>query len=98
MQSWERAQSTLRAKIGERDFETWVQPLRVSEPTDGKVAVFAPSKFYRDWVVRHYLDALRSSFCCDGEVPPEIVFQVEKGRQRELFAAPPSDGAEKRAP
>jgi len=94
MQSWERARRTLREKIGDRDFETWVQPLRVAEPHAGKVAVFAPSKFYRDWVSRHFLDAIRASFCSDGEDPPEVLFQVETGRQRELFAAPTPEVAD----
>lgn len=89
MQSWEHAQRTLREKIGDRDFETWIMPLRVTSSDDGKIAVFAPSKFYRDWVSRNFLDAFRASFCADGEKPPEVLFQIEEGRQRELFVAPP---------
>ncbi|HZR84845.1 MAG TPA: chromosomal replication initiator protein DnaA [Candidatus Binatia bacterium] len=85
MESWERARNVLRDKVGDRDFETWIKPLRVDARTDGTLVVYAPSKFYRDWIVRNYLDAFRSSFASDGGASPEILFLVENLRQHELF-------------
>jgi chromosomal replication initiator protein len=88
MRSWERASGVLRETIGDRDFETWIKPLRVTQTGEAQVVVFAPSKFYRDWVARHFLDAVRDAFRDRDEVVPDVSIQVERGLQRELFSPP----------
>ncbi len=89
MHTWQRASERLKESLGNSNFDVWIKPLRLAECGDGRVLFEAPSKFYRDWVTRHYLDALRSSFCDESHPTPEITFRIEASRQRELFQTPP---------
>lgn len=98
MHTWQRARERLKKSLGDSNFDVWIKPLRVAECKDGRVLFEAPSKFYRDWVTRHYLDALRASFGDDAHPAPEIQFRIEAGRQRELFQTPASRVAAKTRP
>ncbi len=88
MESWEEARVALRDRVGEGNFETWIKPLRFTSVGAGKVCISAPSKFYRDWVARNFLGAIKTCLRVGSEPPPEIVFRVDDGNQGELFAAP----------
>jgi len=85
MRSWQHAQKTLRESLGDGIYETWIEPLRVAEIGDGRVFLDAPSKFLRDWVERSHLTALRAALRDETDSAPEIVIQVKKGTQGELF-------------
>ena len=99
MHSWHHARERLKKSLGESNFDVWIKPLRVAECGGGKVLFEAPSKFYRDWVTRHYLDALRSSFGDESHPAPSIQFRVEASRQRELFQPDaPSEAADEKRP
>lgn len=90
MHTWQRARERLKESLGNSNFDVWIKPLRVAECRDGRVLFEAPSKFYRDWVTRHYLDALKISFGDDAHPAPEIHFRIEPSRQQELFDAAPA--------
>ena len=98
MHSWESARERLRGRLGSNNFDVWIKPLRVAECGNGHVLFEVPSRFYRDWVVRHYLDALKSSFGDDSHPAPEIQFRVEAGPQRELFPPATAEASESEAP
>lgn len=89
MHTWQRARERLKRSLGNGNFDVWIKPLRVAECGDGRVVFEAPSKFYRDWVTRNYLDALRTSFGDLSHPAPEIQFRIEASRQRELFQPAP---------
>ena len=89
MQTWDRACIVLRDKVGASNFETWIRPLRVSEIEEGRVLLSAPSRFYRDWVSRNYLAAIRESLAEAGCVSPDVRLQLDDQRQGELFPAEP---------
>ena len=88
MQTWERACDVLRDKVGPANFETWIRPLRVAEVGEARLLLRAPSRFYRDWVTRNYLQAIRESLAEAGGVLPEVQFSLEDSRQGELFTTP----------
>jgi len=93
MHTWPRARERLKKSLGEGNFDVWIKPLRLAECGAGRVLFEAPSKFYRDWVTRHYLDALRASFGDLDHPAPDIQFRVEASRQRELFRPSPPAAA-----
>jgi chromosomal replication initiator protein len=88
MVTWQAARERLRGAVGEAEFQRWLKPLRAGETGDGRVSLEAPSKFFRDWIARNYLEQIRRSFCEKGETPPVVVLGIEPSRQKELFAAP----------
>jgi len=57
---WTRVCTTLRHRIGERNFATWIAPLR-STWADGDLALEAPDRVVRDRVARHFLHAIEEA-------------------------------------
>ena len=92
MRSWQHAQRSLRETLGDGTYETWIKPLRLSDVRDGQVCLDAPSKFFRDWVERRHLAALRDALRDDVHTSPDILLQVKANAQGELFDS--SDPAE----
>ena len=95
MRSWQHAQRSLRETLGDGTYETWIKPLRLSEMRDGHVCLDAPSKFFRDWVERRHLAALKEALRDEVHSSPEVVLQVKANVQGELFGpsepVPPAD-------
>ena len=92
MRSWQHAQRSLRETLGDGTYETWIKPLRLSAMHDGHVCLDAPSKFFRDWVERRHLAALKDALRDDLHSSPEVVLRVKANAQGELFE--PSGPAE----
>lgn len=100
MHTWPRARERLKSSLGDSNFDVWIKPLRLAECGDGRVLFEAPSKFYRDWVTRNFLDAVRASFGDETHPSPDIQFRIEASRQQELFGpmlpkAPADKGSRK---
>lgn len=85
MRSWQHAQRSLREALGDGTYETWIKPLRLSAASDGHVSLDAPSKFFRDWVERRHLAALKDALRDEIHGSPEVVLQVRQSVQGELF-------------
>jgi chromosomal replication initiator protein len=55
---WLEAQRRLRGKLPEKDYQTWIEPLRATRWSAGELTLEAPSAFFRDWLKRHFLSLL----------------------------------------
>jgi chromosomal replication initiator protein len=56
---WQRVCDRLRKEIGDKAFKTWFGEVELGEMKDvkdGKLRLYAPTRFVRDWVARHYGD------------------------------------------
>lgn len=62
--NWTEAKNTLRARLGSEVVSRWLDPLSVSTVSPHAVVLEAPNTFFRDWVIAHYMDALRA--CTQG--------------------------------
>lgn len=58
---WEGALKRLRETLGKQNFETWIKPIRVRESDDGEIVLEVPNKFFRDWLVEHFLAAIQET-------------------------------------
>jgi len=58
--AWTRARATLRDRVGEHNFATWIAPLR-PDWADGDLALRAPDATSRDRVERHFLAAIEAA-------------------------------------
>ena len=56
--AWDQVRDTLRVKIGEDTFNSWIRPLNVMERDGATLVIGSPSRFMRDWVLARYADAL----------------------------------------
>ena len=53
---WTRVCDRLRKEIGDKAFKTWFGEVELGELRAGKLRLYAPTRFVRDWVSRHYGD------------------------------------------
>src|SRR5215468_2396306 len=53
---WVRVCDRLRKEIGDKAFKTWFGEVELGELKAGKLRLYAPTRFVRDWVARHYGD------------------------------------------
>ena len=58
---WEGALRQLRDKLGKQNFETWIKPIRVRKGDGHEVTLEVPNKFFRDWLVEHFLTPIQET-------------------------------------
>src|ERR1700687_1502522 len=51
---WGRACARPAKKIGDKGFKTWFGEVKRGELKAGNPRLYAPTRFVRDWVARHY--------------------------------------------
>lgn len=61
VKSWEQAQPSIKDKVGQTAFDTWIAPLKVRGGGTSDVSLEAPDVFFRDWVTQHYKRILEES-------------------------------------
>jgi chromosomal replication initiator protein len=58
---WQGALAQLREQLGNQNFETWLRPIRVRERRADEIVLEVPNKFFRDWLVEHFLTSIQDS-------------------------------------
>lgn len=58
---WEEALKRLRDQLGKQNFETWIKPIRVRERRGAEIDLDVPNKFFRDWLLEHFLAPLQDA-------------------------------------
>jgi len=58
---WHGVLEQLREKLGNQNFETWIRPIRVKEASNDEISLEVPNKFFRDWLVEHFLGSIHES-------------------------------------
>lgn len=58
--AWDRVRGQLRDEFGEAAFKSWLNPLTLSEVSEGHVRIGVPTRFLRDWVATHYGERIRA--------------------------------------
>mgnify|MGYP001571861742 FL=1 len=57
---WVGVREALKGRLGSEVVSRWLDPLTVAQANDRTVVLEAPNPFFRDWVLSHYLEALRA--------------------------------------
>ena len=90
---WVRVCDRLRKEIGDKAFKTWFGEVELGELKTGKLRLYAPTRFVRDWVARHYGDrvlaywqAVQSDVA---SVEVNLVPPPAPRRANEIIAMPP---------
>jgi len=74
--SWGQVRDGLIKAVGQNNFVTWIEPLRLID-LDGGIARFeAPTKFMRDWVMRHFGEHIRTHLAQSGQTVDRVEFLV----------------------
>ena len=90
---WARVCDRLRKEIGDKAFKTWFGEVELGELKAGKLRLYAPTRFVRDWVGRHYGDRVLAYWQA---VTPDVknvevnlVPPPAPRRPNEIIAVPP---------
>lgn len=84
-QLWESALSTLRPRLSEENFRTWLEPIEIAAFDGTKVTFRIPNQFYMDWISSHYLDLILESLCKEAKVESlEVEWSVDESLQEKM--------------
>ncbi|TAJ42882.1 MAG: chromosomal replication initiator protein DnaA, partial [Reyranella sp.] len=90
---WVRVCDRLRKEIGDKAFKTWFGEVELGELKTGKLRLYAPTRFVRDWVGRHYGDRVLAYWQAVApdvkSVEVNLVPPPAPRRPNEIIAVPP---------
>ncbi|MDP8264881.1 MAG: chromosomal replication initiator protein DnaA [Candidatus Aceula lacicola] len=72
---WEKAQSSIRSKIGETSHETWFSSLNVKEQDLDTLIIETPDEFFKNWIIEHYLIFIEEAL--NEQTPKNINLEFE---------------------
>ena len=58
---WEKAKDLIKSKVNPQTFETWFKPTKGLEISKGCLVLEVPNSFFKDWLLEHHLDLIRST-------------------------------------
>jgi chromosomal replication initiator protein len=58
-QQWEQLCTQLKNELGEVNFESWIKPMSPGDIKNGKIDLFVPTNFMRNWVVTNYSERIQ---------------------------------------
>lgn len=78
-QQWVDVQQTLRSKVGESDFKSWLATLNLdtNSPDTASVNLTAPTRFIRDFIDKNYGRAIRETFALTLNKAVDVSFVVK---------------------
>ena len=93
--SWRRVRNRLRGELGTTTFERWMETVELGSVAEGRVELFVPTRFLRDWVAPRYGDRLRALWQDESEGVATVDIVVRSGMPTSgdlpRPSAPPSD-------
>ena len=79
---WEAALKQLREQLGNQNYETWIKPIQIRPRDDGGINLEVPSKFFRDWLVEHFLVQIRETLSNQSHRPVKVSVIINQQLQR----------------
>lgn len=75
---WSGVLSVLKKDLPAQSFETWLKPTRPIEIQDQSLIIEVPNKFFKDWLIEHYLDLITDILVKQFDQPLKVDFIVSK--------------------
>ena len=95
---WSRVCDRLRKEIGDKAFNSWFGEIEPGELKAGKLRLYAPTRFVRDWVARHYGDRVLAYWqAVNGEVTSvevNLAPPPAPRRASDIIAIPPAPSSQ----
>jgi chromosomal replication initiator protein len=86
---WQESLEQLRDRLGQQNFETWIKPIRVREAADDEILLEVPNKFFRDWLVEHFLRPIRETLTDAARRDIKVSIAINQKVQSAPPAPPP---------
>ncbi|HEY8431088.1 MAG TPA: DnaA/Hda family protein, partial [Sandaracinaceae bacterium] len=81
---WDTALASLRSRLSEENFQTWLEPVQLERVEGRKVVLRIPNRFYADWISTHYLDLIFESLRQGGLDPVDVEWLVDDQLQKRM--------------
>ncbi len=91
---WDQCTSLLKQDLTDSEFNTWIMPLQASED-GGRLRLFAPNRFVKDWVKQHYEKQI-ASLCLgvsEGRIE-QVSFEIGALREQDSEPEGPRSSSE----
>src|SRR3989338_189778 len=73
---WEKAQGTIKEKVGATSYATWFSTLQVKEKDPNTLVIETPDNFFKNWIIEHYQKTIDDTFQEMAAMTPVIEFEV----------------------
>lgn len=74
--TWARVREDLIKRVGQNNYVTWIEPLRLSGLKNGVARFEVPTTFFGTWVSRNFADMIRAQLLQAGEAVDRVEFAV----------------------
>ncbi len=84
---WTSALSSLRGRLSDENFRTWLEPIHFEKLEDKTVTLCIPNRFYADWISSHYLYLIVEALSKEAGVTDLVVeWVIDETLQEKLNA------------
>ncbi|MCC5971268.1 MAG: chromosomal replication initiator protein DnaA [Pararhodobacter sp.] len=77
---WGEVRNALRGLVGENNYITWIEPLRLAELGGGVARLTAPTNFVANWVNRNFAEHILRALVASGETVHRVEIAVDAQR------------------
>src|SRR5438128_1007859 len=75
---WLEARRRLRDELHDKDYETWIEPVRAGAWSAGVLTLEVPSPFARTWLKDHFMTALEGAVTVACGTPASVTLVVNR--------------------
>ena len=76
---WNKAENSLKKRLGQNTFETWIMPLKPKAGDKDSLVLEAPDDFFRDWVEKHYKLIFQEEIHSLAKKELKVILETAKG-------------------
>src|SRR5690554_2609459 len=74
---WSDVRNALRGLVGENNYITWIEPLRLAALDGGVVSLTAPTNFVANWVNRNFAEQILRAMIASGQIVHRVEIVVD---------------------
>ena len=78
-ETWGQAREHLVARVGQNNYTTWIEPLKLAMLRDGVAQFEVPTSFFGNWVSRNFADHILGQLQQSGADVQRVEFAVARG-------------------
>jgi chromosomal replication initiator protein len=75
---WNQTLVEVKERIGKQNYDTWIKPIRFASRNKSEIKLEVPNKFFRDWLIEHYLTQIEDVLSSFAKDSVRVVFEVNE--------------------
>jgi chromosomal replication initiator protein len=100
-QLWEQALGSLKGRLSNENFETWLRPVQFGGIETDSIVLRIPNQFFAEWIAAHYLDMILETLqttAGDTPLPTKVRWELDETLRDKAQAARETTPPPPRAP